>query len=93
MYVYKFVDWDVAPARTDITYETFIQNYNKHRSCVWETLRTGCLKLGGWCYDFREDLRKFVFKDYYGNWHEVYAPNKTAIRNSVYGRILKIIEI
>ena len=93
MRIYKFVKWDVKPAMTDYTYEKFIKNYDKCCSAVHDALSFGCLKLGGWCYDFRDELKKFIYKDYYGGWTEVYAPNKTAIRKSVYGRIVKIIEL
>lgn len=90
MKVYKFVSWDVKPAQ-EITYESFIQNYDKCFSQVNNAL-SGYLKIGGWCYDFRDDLRKYLVKQY-GEWREVYAPNKTAIRKSIYGRIKKIIEL
>lgn len=93
MRVYKFVTWDVNPAMTDYTLEKFIKNYDKSCSAVHDALAFGHLKLGGWCYDFSDELNKFLYKDYYGDWHEVYAPNKTAIRNAVYGRILKIVEL
>jgi hypothetical protein len=52
----------------------------------------GCYKLSGWCFDFRPFLKKFIVKQY-DSWQEYYAPNKTLLRNSIYGKINKIIEI
>ena len=53
MIVYKFVEWDVKPAK-NITYEDFLKLYNKNCSGRYDALK-GYLKLGGWMYDFRED--------------------------------------
>lgn len=90
MKVYKFVTWDVEPAQ-EITYESFTGNYDKHCSSVYNALN-GYLKIGGWCYDFRDDLKKFLVKQY-GQWTEYYCHNKTLLRKSLYGTIEKIIEI
>jgi hypothetical protein len=90
MIVYKFVNWDVKPAQ-EMTFESFIGNYNKYCSQVCNALN-GCLKIGGWCYDFRDQLKKYLYKQR-GEWREVYAPNKTAIRRSIYGRIDQIIAL
>lgn len=48
---------------------------------------TGVAKIGGWAFDFREDLKKFVVKYGDGMFLEVYAPNKTAVRKKVHSRI------
>jgi len=93
MRVFKFVSWDVKPPMPNYSYEDFIKNYDRRYSGVTNALQFGYLKSGGWCYDFSDELKKYMYKDYYGEWHEVYAPNKTAIRNSVYGRVLKIIQL
>lgn len=90
MIVYKFVEWDVKPAE-NITYEDFLKLYNKSCSGRYNALR-GYLKLGGWMYDFRNDLRKFIVKQN-GEWTEYYCHNKTLLRKSLYGRIERIIEI
>lgn len=60
MKVYKFVSWDVEPAQ-EITYESFILNYDKYRAQVNNALH-GYLKIGGWLYDFREDLKQYLVK-------------------------------
>jgi len=54
--------------------------------------RSGIFRLLGWAFDFRPWLRRFIYKQY-GSWSEIYAPNKTAIRKVVYGRIDLIQEI
>lgn len=51
----------------------------------------GAIKSMGYYYDCTSFLKKFVYKQY-GHWHEAYAPNKTLLRKSVYGRIDKILE-
>ena len=55
-------------------------------------IRYGCYQLMGYRYDFTPYLKKYVYKQY-GDWREVYAPNKTLLRQVVGGRIDKIIEL
>ena len=55
-------------------------------------LRDGVYRLMGWAFDCREDLHKYLIKQY-GDWREVYAPNRTALRALVYGRIDQIVEL
>lgn len=55
-------------------------------------LRFGYYKLMGYLYDFKPYLKKYLYKQY-GSWHEVYAPNKTLLRQATYGKIDKIIEL
>ena len=52
MIVYKFVKWDVNPAQ-EMTFESFKQCYTRFHSQVNNALN-GYLKIGGWCYDFRD---------------------------------------
>lgn len=54
--------------------------------------RTGAYKEMGWAYNLRGLLRKFVYKQY-DSWQEIYALNKTNVRELVGGRIIKIIEV
>ena len=51
----------------------------------------GCYKLMGYKYDFKPYLRSYLYKQY-GNWNEVFAPNKTLLRQVIGGHIDKIIE-
>jgi hypothetical protein len=55
-------------------------------------LRYGVYKLMGYVYDFKPFLKKYLYKQY-GSWNEAYAPNKTKLRQVVYGKITQIIEL
>jgi hypothetical protein len=54
----------------------------------------GIYKLAGWQFDFRSFMKRYVMKQY-GNWSEIYAFNKSNIRNNVYTKdgIVEIHEI
>lgn len=91
MHIYKFVKWDVEPAK-DLKLEDILKNYSKHCSACNDLLSTGIYKSGGWAYDIRENVKKFLINQY-GRWREVYAPNKTTVRKCTYGRIEKIVEL
>lgn len=54
--------------------------------------KIGMYKLMGWAYDFRPYLKRYVVKQY-DQWNEYYAPNKTSLRATIFGRIDKILEI
>lgn len=54
--------------------------------------KTGYYKLMGWAFDFRPFMRKFLVKQY-GQWQEYYAPNKTLLRASLYGKVEAITEL
>ena len=63
------------------------------RGCFFglEYLKGGaCYKLAGWQFDFSPWLKRFIVSQH-GRWQTVYAPNKTAVRRSTYGRIDEII--
>lgn len=55
-------------------------------------LSYGVYKLMGYRYDFKPLLKKYVYKQY-DDWTEVYAPNKTKLRQVVGGKIDMILEI
>ncbi len=48
--------------------------------------------LMGYRFDFSDVLRKFLVNQY-GQWNEYYAPDKTSLRNTLYGTINQIVEI
>lgn len=48
--------------------------------------------LRGYRFDFSDVLRKFLVKQH-GQWSEYYAPDKTSLRNAIYGTINQIVEI
>lgn len=56
-----------------------------------ELLNNGCYKLQGWKYNFREELKRYIVKQY-GSWNEYYAPNKTLLRKQIYGKLDEIVE-
>ena len=65
------------------------------RGCIFgldNLQRSGRYRLMGWCYDFSPFLKKYLVKQY-DSWQEYYAPNKTLLRNSIYGSIGEIVEI
>ncbi len=64
------------------------------RGCIFglDHLKSrGVYRLRGWEFNFRPYMKRFVVRQY-GTWQEYYAPNKTALRNSIYGEIQKIVE-
>lgn len=94
MIYYKFNQKapDIEKSPYDLEYvinQYKVGGYSKH---VDNLIRTGCIRSGGWCFNFTMDLRHFVFKQY-GQWSEGYAPNKTLLRKAVHGHIDKIVEI
>ena len=50
------------------------------------------IPLLGWMYDFSPVLKRYLLKQY-GQWYELYAVDKTALRYTVCGRICEIVEI
>ena len=54
--------------------------------------RIGHYLLMGWSYDFTPYMKQYLVKQY-DSWQEYWAPNKTLLRKSLYGRIQKIVLI
>lgn len=54
--------------------------------------RSGVYLLGGWQFNFRPYMKKYLVKQY-GDWKELWAPNKTLIRKALYGKIDKIVQL
>lgn len=48
--------------------------------------------LMGYRFDFSDVIRKFLVNQY-GSWQEYYAPDKTSLREILFGRINQIVEI
>ena len=91
MQIYKFTETDSKP-REDINSEYVKSKYINRVASQFDLLFHGCVKSLGYIYDFSDELRKFVVKQY-GQWFEYYAPNKTLLRKNLYGRIEQIIEL
>lgn len=56
------------------------------------SLFESAIPLQGWRFDFSDILRTFLVKQE-GRWAEYKAIDKTALRNLLYGRIERIVEI
>lgn len=52
----------------------------------------GYIKLKGYLYNAKPYLNKYIVNQY-GSWQQYYAPNKTLLRKSIYGRIDKIVKV
>jgi hypothetical protein len=96
MYIYNFTGHakEEDKAAEKVTLAFIKERYEKRLLCggLDNLLNYGVYKWLGWAYDFTDELKKFVVKQY-GQWREVYAPNKTLLRKALYGRIEKIVEI
>ena len=66
--------------------------HNGYSGCLHDLKRTGNVKIMGYLYNLKPYLKLYLVKQY-GEWTEVFAPNKTLLRKSTYGRIDRIIEI
>lgn len=53
------------------------------------------VKVAGWYYDFKPYFRRYLVRQMYAGWREVYAYNKTAVRrlNVNPSRIREIVEV
>lgn len=54
--------------------------------------KSGRYRIHGWIFDFTSFMKNYVVKQY-DSWQEYWAPNKTLLRKSLYGRIDKIVEV
>lgn len=89
---YSFVSHVQQDARPEIDVD-FSEIYKHKCHSFLNTLhREACIRLGGYRYDAHRFLRRYVVKQY-GSWNEYYAPNKTLLRRSLYGRIDRIFEL
>jgi hypothetical protein len=95
---YPFIDNpDESKIRRDIEQnpQEFVKNLltgSRYNFGVENVMSTGCYKEMGYIYYLSPFLRKFVYKQY-GEWHEVYAINKTNVRKLIGGVIPQIVEI
>lgn len=65
---------------------------NSSHSQIDNLQKYGFIKIMGYRYNFKPLLKTYLYKQH-GSWFEVYAPNKTLLRKSIYGRIDKIVEL
>lgn len=99
VFAYRFAKHDRVPTeRPDIfrgvTPEQFLDaKYQRALIFGLQNLQqTGWYRISGWSFDFTPYMKRFVVKQY-DSWQEYWAPNKTLLRRSLYGRIEKIVAI
>ena len=93
---YRFNPQATQTAREDYINspaEFLEKNYTKGGYYLDALANTGYVRNMGWIYDYRSFLKLYVVKFLNAGLREVYAPNKTAIRKTSYGRIIYIVEI
>ena len=103
----KFVKWDVKPLESLKDSKVYIlrQKINdngklsrEEKNWITEHVNNSnayfkyAIPLMGWCFDFSDVLKTFVVKQY-GSWSEYKAIDKTSLREMLYGRIDKIVEV
>lgn len=110
MSIYQFAFHDGVPNKEEFLklvenielyklYEKGVVNKQKlsrsEKDLLYQRLnKYGVLKLYGWAISFKSILKCYWIKYNYDYIYEVYAPDKTSIRNSPYETgILKIVEV
>lgn len=102
----QFVQWEVQPlenlngSRVYQLREKLNNGHKKDRAeknWLAENVRNNtyfrtAVPLMGYRFDFSDVLRKFLVNQY-GQWSEYYEPDKTSLRNTLYGTINQIVEI
>lgn len=90
---YPFVNHVPQDKRPIVSSDYILNCFNtKGHSALHNLMTTGVLLSGGYRYDCRGILTKYLVKQH-GGWFECYAPTKTALRKNHYGRIEKIIKL
>ena len=69
--------------------KNFMTNFLKQFN---NTYFRSAVPLQGWRFDFIDVLKKYLVNQY-GQWTEYYAPDRTSLRNYLYGPINQIVEI
>lgn len=99
----RVTGWKFSPTATD-NRPSLLDNYNNVAEFLAAKFTRGMIfgldklhsfgmyKIAGWQFDFRPFLRRFVVEQN-GHWQAYYAPNKSALRKSLYGRLETIVEI
>ena len=53
---------------------------------VHDLMDRGIYRYGGWAFDLRPFMKKYMYRDYDGRILEAWAPNKTLLRKAAYLR-------
>ena len=102
----KFVKWDIQPLENlqgSKVYNLRLKLNNngklnrEEKDWITEQVNhniyfRSVIPLLGWRFDFFDVLKTFLVRQY-GSWSEYRAIDKTALRNTLFGRIEKIVEI
>ncbi len=102
----KFVHWDVPPLESLCDSSVYLLRAKLNRGermsredKDWlceavnnNTYFRSAVPLQGWRFDFIDVLKKSLVNQY-GQWTEYYAPDRTSLRNYLYGPINQIVEI
>lgn len=99
---YKFVTWDIKPLEEyefTLPYRAKVKLLNGEKltrkekdmlaSSVFYSF--GVIKMGGWAFDFRPYVKRYLVKQYDG-WREYRAFDKTSLKKMLFGKIEKIVE-
>lgn len=86
MNYYKFSNWvkETSPASIPTLSGVKKMFYSKGRT--WSDhsfLRMGVYKSGGWAFDFRDELKKYIVRYTDGHLEEMWAPDRTSLRNAL----------
>lgn len=84
------VDQNKRPEIVDV--KEFINKFYNTFSYTGFDYRTGTYKNMGYSFNVRPYLKRYVYKQY-GQWSEMFAPNKTLLRKQVGGVITEIVEL
>ena len=102
----KFVHWNVPPLKSLCDSSVYLLRAKLNRGermsredKDWlceavnnNTYFRSAVPLQGWRFDFIDVLKKYLVNQY-GQWTEYYAPDRTSLRNYLYGPINQIVEI
>lgn len=99
---YKFVTWDIRPLeelQSTLPYKAKVKLLNGGKLTRTEKdmlvssmfYNFGVIKMGGWAFDFKPYLKKYLVKQY-GSWQEYRAFDKTSLKKGISGKIEKIVE-
>lgn len=77
------------------TFEKIKAEYKRNSTAWWfsNVFSTGILRIAGWAFDFRDELKKYIVKRYDGMLYEVWAPNRTSVRKQVHHKIYYIADV
>lgn len=88
----KFVSHDVPPPRIIADGFQYVKNLEP-TILSREKYFSGGFREGGYYYDLRPFMNRYLFYCRYYKWQEIYAPNKAIVRKCHSHKIYEIIEV